>query len=158
MAAFDLKLGAKYFIHDEEFHLILVRKGKGDELRERALYGLKIETEIASVNFGLEMDLAKQRGYRYEAPDDAFLAMQAKVEKRYVKRGFLPLNVFIASHDLTSDTLVVAGVLRYLDRKNPERIANIVVGEKAKDLLLMSIRWQLTMVKPRMEEKLLERC
>lgn len=152
------KSGVEYFIHDEEFHLILVRKEKAEELRERSRCALNIQLEASSVNFGYQMELAVKKGFRYVPPDKEFLTLQRQAEQRYVKRGFLPLDVFRARYDLSFDTLVVAGVLRYLDRKDPEKIAAYVVGAKAKTLLLMSTRWQLTFVRPGMVEQLLELC
>ena len=153
------RLGTTYFIHDEEFHLIFVRKGKADELRKRSKDQLDIELEASSVNWGYQLDLAKVKGFHFAPIDTAFQEMQVQAEQRYVKRGYLPLYEFIARYGLTFDTLVVAGVLRYLDRRGPDnKIADYVVGEKAKALLLISTRWQFTLVRPGMEEELLECC
>lgn len=101
------RLGTTYFIHDEEFHLIFVRKGKADELRKRSKDQLDIELEASSVNWGYQLDLAKVKGFHFAPIDPAFQEMQVQTEQRYVKRGYLPLYEFIARYGLTFDTLVV---------------------------------------------------
>ncbi|MBL0036292.1 MAG: hypothetical protein IPP26_11175 [Flavobacteriales bacterium] len=54
--------------------------------------------------------------------------------------------------------LRVAGVLRYLQPRDPNTVPHTVVGAKAKDCLLLSTKWQLILVKPGQEEELLRRC
>ena len=152
------KEGEKYFIHEEAFHLILVRKGKVDELQERSCKELASATEVAAANVGLELQMATANGFHVEMPDPKFIEQQIQVELRYMKRGFMRLDTFLECHELSTHKLIVAGVLRYLDRRGPAKDAIIVVGDKAKSMLMLSTRWQMIMVKPGMVDKLLALC
>jgi len=150
--------GRKHFLLDEAYHLLVVRKKSADALHARYRDELEILHDAAWANFGLELRSGLERGLKYEPLDPVHEARRDRVIANYERRGYLRLDRFMTSHGISTDELIVAGVLRYTDRRSPDRIALLVVGAKAKDCLLLSTRWQLILVKPGMEADLLKRC
>lgn len=90
--------------------------------------------------------------------DEATHQQRDRAQARYVARGYMPLKRFQDKHDLSHDELHVAGVLRYLQPRDPNTVPHTVVGAKAKDCLLLSTKWQLILVKPGQEEKFAALC
>ncbi|MBK8612513.1 MAG: hypothetical protein IPN85_03330 [Flavobacteriales bacterium] len=150
--------GEAYFLHDEPHHVIVCRKNKVQELQDRAMDALKVDCEAAMVSFVADLKADQERGWKYASTDEATHQQRDRAQARYVARGYMPLKRFQDKHDLSHDELHVAGVLRYLQPRDPNTVPHTVVGAKAKDCLLLSTKWQLILVKPGQEEELLRRC
>lgn len=150
--------GESYFLHDEQHHVIVCRKNKVQELQDRAMAVLRVDCEAAMVSFVADLKADKERGWKYTAMDEATDQQRDRAQARYVARGYMPLKHFQDKYDLSHDALHVAGVLRYLQPRDPNTVPNTVLGSKAKDCLLLSTKWQLILVKPGQEEELLRRC
>jgi hypothetical protein len=150
--------GQAFMMYDESFHLIMVRKNKVKELEARVQDESKVRHEAIWASFGVEVASAVARGFSITPPDPTFLAAKDRALIQYVRRGYRPLDEFRTLYDLSSDELIVAGVLRHLEHRDPTKQAVLVVGAKAKDCLFLSSRWQFILVKPGMEHTFLERC
>ena len=150
--------GEAYFLHDEEHHVILCRKNKLKELTTRATDVVEVEYEATMVSFAADLRAAKERGWTYTSTDAATQQQRDRAQARYTARGYMPLAQFQKKYDTSYDELHVAGVLRYLQPRDPNTVPNTVVGPKAKDCLLLSTKWQLITVKPGQEAELWRRC
>ena len=151
------KAGLDYFLYEEEYHLILCRKSRVQVLKDRAEQELKVRYEGALASFAAEVQEAVRHGWQPDlspGPD----ARKSAVEQAYVHKGYLPLEQFMTRHGLSTEGLIVAGVLRYKRTRAANGDALLVVGNKAKPCLLLSTHWQMILVKPGMEQSLLKLC
>lgn len=147
------RAGQKYLLYEEQHHLLMLRKRYVEEVRAKARDELSIATEAAIVSFRYELELANRRGFT-QADDAPELVGQQAAIARFEARGYMTLDRFMTMYKLSSDALIVCGVLRYLDHRAPDKIANIDVGPKARHCLMCSTRWQTFFVRPGMAEEL----
>ncbi len=89
----------------------------------------------------------------------AHLAMEAEGDAEHPGRKGLhlqhwTLDRFMDRYKVGRDELHVSGVLRYLEHRDPDAIADVDVGPKARHCLLCSTRWQTFFVRPGMAEAL----
>lgn len=149
------RTGLEHLHYDEAHHLILIRPSQVELVSQHLLKHAEVQAEAALVELSYEVALAKARGWNYEdEPGEPLGAEEAAA--RLERRGYEPLGAFIRRNNLSMDELVVAGVLRYLEHRDPEQVANIDVAPKAMHCLMLSTRWQRIFVRPGMAEALLQ--
>lgn len=151
------KEGLAFLRYEEAHHLILVRPSKVEEVRKRYYAATEELFRHTMATFEMEMRSATARGFTYD-PDRCDLPGKAEALERLAARGFLLLERFQEMHDITFEELIVCGVLRYLEHRDPDKIPNIDVGPKAKHCIMCSTRWQTFFVRPGMEQALLDLC
>lgn len=151
------KAGQKYLLYKEEHHLLMLRRQYVTELQDKASKELMIELDMAMVPFWYEWDLAVKRGWTFKglAPD---LEGEKAAITRYEARGYMTLDRFQTMYKLNFDDLIVCGVIRYLEHRDPDKMANVDVGAKARHCLLCSTRWQTFFVRPGMADELYALC
>lgn len=149
------KAGLAYLHYDEAHHLILVRPSKVEEVTQRYYTATEVLSRHTMAAFEMEMRSATARGFKYD-PEWHDLPGKEVALERLAARGFLLLTRFQERHRLTFEELIVSGVLRYLEHRDPDKIPNIDVGPKAKHCIMCSTRWQEFFVRPGMEVALLD--
>ncbi len=152
------KEGLKYLIHDEKYHLILIKKKYVEAVNARVLDAANIMLEHAMASFGAEVSAARARGWEPPSDDEVPTEGLVAAIARYERRGYMTLDRFKALHKLGHEYLIVSGVLRYIEKRDPTKLSDIDVGWKARHCLLCSTRWQTFFVQPRMQQALLELC
>lgn len=151
------EVGRKYFLYDEQYHLLFIRKEQIATVEARITDSLNIATEAAMASVSFQGQLARARGW-VPAPLVYELAANEAALARYERRGFISLDRFQTMYKYSFDELIVCGILRYLEHRDPEKMANIVVGDKARHCLICSSRWQVFLVRPGMADDLAALC
>ena len=129
------EVGRKYFLYDEQYHLLFIRKEQIATVEARITDSLNIATEAAMASVSFQGQLARARGW-VPAPLVYELAANEAALARYERRGFISLDRFQTMYKYSFDELIVCGILRYLEHRDPEKMANIVVGDKARRCLI----------------------
>jgi hypothetical protein len=145
--------GLHYLLYDERCHLIMIRADRYGEVMARISDANNVAAEAAMVNFGFQLELARSRGFHY-AEGEAHPEGLEEAIARYERRGYWTLDRFMDRYKVERDELHVSGVLRYVEHRDPDAVANIAVGTKARHCLLCSTRWQTFFVRPGMAEEL----
>lgn len=151
------KEGSIHLIHDEKYHLILIKKEHVEAVHNRVLGAANVMLDAAMASHMFKVRSMRERGWRPDENAKELPGFEAALA-RHIRRGYMPLERFQDLYGIGHDQLIVAGVLRYLEHRDPEKIPNIDVGHKARHCLMCSTRWQTFFVRPGMEDELLGLC
>ncbi len=150
-------LGLEYMMYDEKYHLILVKKEHVEAASDRALEALEVMLESSFVTFGMELR-AHPEVWTEALTDELPEPLLHRAIERYERQGYMTLDRFKTLHSLDHEELIVCGILRYLEHRDPGKVPDQDVGPKAKHCLMCSSRWQTFFVRPGMEKALVELC
>jgi len=149
--------GLEYLLYDEHHHLIMIRTDRYEQVMAKVEDSKRIAAEAATVNFGYELELGFNRGFMLSGDAPELEGQEAAI-KRVEARGYLSLDRFQTLYKVEFDELILSGVLRYQEHRDPDRISNIQVGPKARHCLMCSSRWQTFFVRPGMADELYRLC
>ncbi len=149
--------GLEYLLYDERHHLIMIRADRYEQVMAKVEDSNRIAAEAALVNFGYELELGVKRESTLSGDAPELQGQEAAI-KRVEARGYLSLDRFQTLYKVEFDELILSGVLRYQEHRDPDRVTNIEVGPKARHCLLCSTRWQTFFVRPGMADELYRLC
>jgi hypothetical protein len=146
-------VGLKYLLYDERYHLVMIRKEHVEMVWAKIKDASQIALEQAMADHSFEISLARGRGWTPNAVEFDAAGLERAIE-RYERRGYITLERFQTTHKVEHNELILSGVLRYLEHRDPEKIASLDVGPKARHCLMYSTRWKTIFVKPGMSSEL----
>lgn len=146
-------LGLEYPIHDEKYHLILVKKKHVEAASARAMDLSEIKMMAALATWALMATTPSEHHRAHTVPPSR------RSVRRYERQGYMTLDdFFLRNHGLGWEQLVVCGIIRYPEFPEEEELTGMDVWPKARHCLRSSKSGQTYMVRPGMEKALVELC
>lgn len=147
-------LGLEYLIHDEKYHLILIKKEHVEAVHTRVMKATEVMFEAIMATFFEELQAHPE--LRMDEPQVQPLR---RAIRRYERQGYMTLERFFERNKgLDREQLVVCGIIRYPEFLEEEAATDMDVWPKARHCLRYSKRGQTYLVRPGMEQALLDLC